>query len=138
MSQSEGATSSVNSHEVVPEVGERVQAKNNIEGLLSALDDADCRAMIAVTSEKALSAKEISDACDLPLSTTYRKLDLLTDTGLVEERTRICRSGKHVNEYNRLVDRVAISLGPHGEMELHVSQCEDAGQAGSTVSLIGE
>jgi DNA-binding IclR family transcriptional regulator len=36
---------------------------------------------------RALSAKEISEACELPLSTTYRKLKQLTDAALLDERT---------------------------------------------------
>ncbi|MEF8814949.1 MAG: winged helix-turn-helix domain-containing protein [Halovenus sp.] len=99
-----------------------IVAETAVQALLDALDDADCRAILDATREKALTASEISEIHDLPLSTTYRKLDLLTEAGLLEERTRIRRSGKHASEYIRLVDDVAISLGPRGETEVRLSQ----------------
>jgi DNA-binding transcriptional ArsR family regulator len=95
-----------------------------VEALLTALDDAYCRTILDATSERALSAKEVSDACDLPLSTTYRKLEQLTDTGLLDERTRIRRTGKHASEYRRVVEDVVVSLDPHGGLELQVSTRE--------------
>jgi DNA-binding transcriptional ArsR family regulator len=95
-----------------------------VRDVLAALDDADCRAVLEATSDDALSATELAEACDLPLSTTYRKLDLLTDTGLVEERTRVRRSGKHLGEYARTVEEVAVSLDEDGGMELQVTRRE--------------
>jgi DNA-binding transcriptional ArsR family regulator len=80
------------------------------EALLDAFDDAYCRAILDATSERALSAKEISEACELPLSTTYRKLKQLTDADLLDERTRICRTGKHASEYRRVVEDVVVTL----------------------------
>lgn len=98
--------------------------EGDVEEVLAALDDADCRAILDATSGEALSASELSEACDLPLSTTYRKLDLLTDAGLLEERTRIRQSGKHANEYSRLVEEVLVSVGADGGLELRVMECE--------------
>lgn len=87
-----------------------VDADPEVDALLGALDDAGCRAILAATGDAALSASELSEACDLPLSTAYRKLELLTEVGLVEERTRIRRSGKHASEYRRVVTDVVVSL----------------------------
>lgn len=98
-----------------------VEAEDTVQKILDVLDDVDCRAILDATSDSALSANEVSEACDLPLSTTYRKLELLTDAGLLEERTRICRSGKHPSEYARSVANVVISLDTDGETELRVS-----------------
>jgi DNA-binding transcriptional ArsR family regulator len=78
--------------------------------LFEALRDADSRAILDETGSEALSAKEISEACDLPLSSTYRKLDTLTEAGLLEERTRIRQSGKHPSEYIRAVEEVVVSI----------------------------
>lgn len=99
-----------------------IVAESAVQEILDALDDSDCRAILDATSEKALTANEVAETHDLPLSTTYRKLDLLTEAGLVEERTRIRQSGKHASEYTRLVDDVVISLGPRGESEVQVSR----------------
>jgi predicted transcriptional regulator len=87
-----------------------IQDEDAVQGLLDALDDADCRTILDVTGEGALTASEVSETCDLPLSTAYRKLELLTEAGLVEERTRIRRSGKHASEYRRVVTDVVVSL----------------------------
>lgn len=78
--------------------------------LFEVLEDADCRAILGETDSEALSAKELSEACDLPLSSTYRKLDMLTEAGLLEERTRIRQSGKHPSEYIRIVEEIAVSI----------------------------
>ncbi|MFC6987748.1 helix-turn-helix domain-containing protein [Haloplanus sp. GCM10025708] len=115
-----------------------IVAESTIQQLLDVLDDADCRAILDATREEALTANEVSEAHHLPLSTTYRKLDLLTEAGLLEERTRIRQSGKHASEYIRLVDDVVISLGRRGETEVRVSQHKSPGQTRSSVSLMGD
>lgn len=115
-----------------------IVAESAVQQLLNALDDADCRAILDATDEEALTANEVSEAHDLPLSTTYRKLDLLTEAGLLEERTRIRQSGKHASEYTRAVDDVVISLGPRGETEVRVSQRESPEQTVSSISMIGD
>lgn len=115
-----------------------VANEQSIQELLDVLDDADCRAILDATSDTSLSANEVSEACELPLSTTYRKLDLLTSAGLLEEQVRIRRSGKHASEYLRSVTDVVVSISIHGEMELQVSHREASGQADSSTSVIGD
>lgn len=82
--------------------------------LLAVLDDEDCRAVLAATSEESLTAKEITERCGIPSSTVYRKLDRLTDAGLLCEELRLRRSGKHTREYRRCVDQVVVSLDESG------------------------
>jgi DNA-binding transcriptional ArsR family regulator len=93
-----------------------------VQAVLDALQDDDCRAVLGATTDEALSASELSSACDLPLSTTYRKLDALTEAGLLVERTRLCPEGKHASEYLRAVDDVVVSTGADGGFELTVSK----------------
>lgn len=93
--------------------------EDRTDRLLSALADGDCRAILLATADEPRSAKELADRCDVPLSTTYRKLDRLADAGLLEERLRIRRSGKHTSEYVRCVDDVRVSLGVDGAISLH-------------------
>lgn len=100
--------------------------EQSIQKLLFVLDDADCRAILNATSDTALSASEVSETCELPLSTAYRKLDLLSSADLLDERTRIRRSGKHASEYSRSVSNIVISITPRGEIELEVSHRETA------------
>jgi DNA-binding transcriptional ArsR family regulator len=98
-----------------------VDDEQTVQTLLDALDDADCRRILAATDDDALSASEIAETCSLALSTTYRKLDRLTDAGLLSEQLRVCRSGKHTSEYRRAVDDVTVSVSPDG-VQLHVTR----------------
>jgi predicted transcriptional regulator len=115
-----------------------IVGEDNVQELLGALDDADCRAILGATSESTLTAKEISEACDLSLSTTYRKLNRLTTAGLLEERTRIRQSGKHASEYIRSVEDIVISLEALGTVDARVSHHEDAERTESTPPVPGD
>lgn len=114
------------------------QSEESIQELLDVLNDAGSRAILDATSDTALSANEVSDACDLPLSTTYRKLELLTEVGLVEERTRVRRSGKHPNEYIRSVSEVVISLDSSEGTELQVSHRSSPGPREPTIPSMSD
>lgn len=102
-----------------------VTAPERTDELLGALRDKDCRAILDATSDEALSASELSEACDLPLSTTYRKLETLTDAGFLEERTRIGTSGKHASEYVCPVEDVVVSISGNEGATLQVSWSDE-------------
>jgi DNA-binding transcriptional ArsR family regulator len=99
---------------------------DDVQALLAALQDPDCRCILTETDDEPRSTSELSAACDLPLSTTYRKLDLLTEAGLLREGTRIRRSGKHTSEYSRAVDDVVVSVDVDDGIELKVAARADA------------
>lgn len=115
-----------------------ITGEEDIQQLLDVLDDADCRAILDETSENVLTAAEISETCDLPLSTTYRKLEFLTEAGILEELTRIRQSGKHASEYTRLNDQIVISVSPQGDIEAQLSDRKSPEQAGSPLSIRGD
>jgi predicted transcriptional regulator len=98
-----------------------VESEEDVQCLLEALDDADCRDILDATGNDALSASEVSERCDLPLSTTYRKLEILDDAGLLVERTRINHTGKHVSEYVRAIDDVTVSVDSKAGIQIEVS-----------------
>ncbi|MFC7057077.1 helix-turn-helix domain-containing protein [Halovenus salina] len=102
---------------------------SQVEALLGALEDEDCRAILEATTDEALTANELSESCDLPLSTAYRKLELLTETGLLEEQLRISRNGKHTSEYARSVEDVHVSLDSDIELSITRSGIEEHGQS---------
>lgn len=62
-------------------------APPDLQVVLDALCDPDCRRLLGRLDEPR-SARELSEACDIPLSTTYRKLDRLSEATLVDERPR--------------------------------------------------
>ena len=105
--------------------------------LLTALADEDCRTLLQAAAGEALSTSELSESCGLPLSTTYRKIDMLTEAGLLERRIRLCSSGKHTNEYVRCIDNLSLSLtGDH--IDIKVSRRSDAeGSTAESAVLAG-
>lgn len=101
-----------------------VTTDTDIEGLLGTLEDPDCRAIIEATSTEALSASELSEECDLPLSTTYRKLDKLTEVDVLEERVRLSRSGQHTSEYRLRIDQIELTVDPGTGITLSISNSD--------------
>lgn len=97
-----------------------VDAREDVQRYLDVLDDADCRTILEATGEASLSATELSETCDIPLSTAYRKLDRLTDAGLLDENIRVRRSGKHVTEYARGVEEITVAVAADGGFALTV------------------
>lgn len=46
-----------------------------------------------------MTAAELATTCDIPQSTLYRKLELLSETTLLEESTVIRQDGHHASRY---------------------------------------
>ena len=81
----------------------------SVDEVLDALaDDAARRIVAALTEPK--TASELSEECDIPLSTTYRKLEKLTDASLLSESTDIRRDGQHTTRYSVSFDAVTVSV----------------------------
>lgn len=99
--------------------------RDRLQTVLDALGDADCQAILRAVGSAALTANECSDACNLPLSTAYRKLELLTEAGLVDERLRIRRDGKHANQYRRRVEAVTIEVPADGDLDVAVQPASE-------------
>ena len=94
-----------------------------LESVLDALDDADARAIIKRLDEP-MTASELSNACDIPLSTTYRKLDLLTEARLLNEGTKIRADGHHATTYEVAFDAVRIFLTDGHDLDVDVERKE--------------
>lgn len=93
----------------------------DLETVLDALHDDDCRKIVRMLSEP-MTAEEISEATDIPQSTTYRKLDRLTEAGLLEEGVEIRNDGQHVSRYILVFDEVIITLSENRELDLELSR----------------
>ncbi|WP_254821664.1 winged helix-turn-helix domain-containing protein [Haloglomus halophilum] len=89
--------------------------------VLTALDDADCRAIIRALDEP-LSAGEVSERCDIPSSTAYRKLDLLTEADLLREATEVRPDGHHTTLYEVDFERVVIALDEDRSLEVGIDR----------------
>ncbi|WP_144922668.1 winged helix-turn-helix domain-containing protein [Halorubrum salsamenti] len=87
----------------------REEAPPSVDTVLNALADDDARRIVSALSEPK-TASDISEECDIPLSTTYRKLELLTEASLLSESTDIRRDGQHTTRYSVSFETVTVSI----------------------------
>lgn len=95
----------------------------DLYSVLAALTDDDCRAIVESLTTP-MSAQEISEQCDIPLSTTYRKVNLLAEAKLVDEKIDIRRGSKHTKRYEPNFEAVNISLTEGGSLSIEVDTGE--------------
>ena len=99
-----------------------VCADDRIDQLMSALNDKKSRRILSETTQEALSAGEISDRCDIPLSTVYRKLEQLVDAGMLVERVRLSSHPDYTREYLLDVTALTVDIGDESGVSLVVSR----------------
>ncbi|MFQ3319607.1 MAG: DNA-binding transcriptional ArsR family regulator [Natronomonas sp.] len=92
-----------------------------VQDVLDALDDPACRAILRETIEP-MTANELLDACDIPKSTLYRKLELLSSASLVREQETINPGGGRVTYYERSFEDVTISMDDTGAFSVSVDR----------------
>ncbi|KZN26179.1 MULTISPECIES: helix-turn-helix domain-containing protein [unclassified Haladaptatus] len=93
----------------------------DLQDVLDALDDPACRRIIMELREP-MTAREVADATDIPLSTLYRKLDLLSEAALVAEETEIREDGHHTSRYRITVESVNISITEDGGFQVTIDR----------------
>ncbi|WP_436927070.1 helix-turn-helix domain-containing protein [Halosimplex amylolyticum] len=93
----------------------------DLQDVLDALDDPDCRAIVTALNEP-MTASEISEASDIPLSTTYRKIDRLEEAQLLFEGTEIRPDGQHASIYEVDFEEVVISLTEERDFETEIAR----------------
>lgn len=84
-----------------------------LQAVLETLADRDCREIVDELSE-AQSAQKVAERCDLPQTSAYRKLEALSEAGLVREGTELRADGHHVKTYERDVTGVFVLLEENG------------------------
>jgi DNA-binding transcriptional ArsR family regulator len=103
--------------------GHTVTAQDDISSLLDALNDADARAILQTIEDEPLSAKQLSERCELPMSTTYRKVKQLSRVGILEEKIDINHAKKPKSRYTRCLDTLQLSITADGfELELSAQE----------------
>jgi len=93
----------------------------DLQEVLDALDDPDCRAIVSALEEP-MTASEIAEASDIPLSTTYRKIDLLEEAQLLYEGTEIRPDGQHASTYEVDFEEVVIALTEEREFDAEIAR----------------
>jgi len=91
-----------------------------VQSFLELLTDPNCRAVMAATTTRSLTTRELSEEVGLPLSTAYRKVADLTEAGVLVEGTRLSHDGSHASEYHCVVDDVVVSVVADAEAQLRV------------------
>lgn len=99
--------------------------ERDISGILEILDDDYARAILESTRRKQMSAKELSEVCDMSVSTVSRRVNTLLEYDLLIERTHIDSDGHHYSEYEARLDRVDIQLLETG-FDVRIELREDA------------
>jgi predicted transcriptional regulator len=66
---------------------------------------------ILLATEEPLSAREISEEFDIPIATAYRRIEELTEVGLLEQEGRVLTDeDQRSNIYRRNVSEVVLSF----------------------------
>lgn len=74
------------------------------------LDDEYARSLLSATSHEPMTAPELSDQCDMSVSTVYRRLNALEDCGLVTAEHVPDLDGNHKRRYEAHLDTLVVSL----------------------------
>ncbi|WP_114578232.1 helix-turn-helix domain-containing protein [Saliphagus sp. LR7] len=92
-----------------------------LQTVLDALGDPECRAILSEATEP-MTATELAETCDISQSTVYRKLDLLTEASLVDERTGVGSEGGRISQYERDMTDVSVSIDETGEFSIELDR----------------
>ncbi|WP_435195724.1 helix-turn-helix domain-containing protein [Natronomonas sp. EA1] len=108
-----------------------------LQPVLDALDDPDCRAILRQLEEP-MTAATLSEACDIPKSTIYRKLELLSEASLVEERIEMRTDGHHTNRYAIDFETVHVALDEDRTLQLTVDRPQEPDSPEDRVAALWE
>lgn len=89
--------------------------------VLGALRDEDCQVLVRALDEPK-TASELSEECEIPLSTTYRKLEALTEATLLTEETEIDPGGHHTTRYRVAFEEVRVLLTEERLLECEIER----------------
>lgn len=92
-----------------------------VSPVLRALDDTDCREIVRAMDEPK-TAGELAEECELPMSTTYRKLDILTEASLLSAGTDIRPDGHHTKRYTVDFESVSFELEPDRRLDVAIAR----------------
>lgn len=89
------------------------EGDETLDAAFDALSDPDCRAILSA-ADAPMTTSELADACDIALSTAYRKVERLSETPLLVEGIRFDPNGDHAAEYTRGATDATIELTEDG------------------------
>ncbi|GAA0200607.1 helix-turn-helix domain-containing protein [Haladaptatus pallidirubidus] len=93
---------------------------SEVREIAALLEDEYAHAILIYTSENAMSAPELSDACEASVSTIYRRIERLQEHELLDEQLQLDRDGHHYKTYTARLERIEIELR-EGKFEIEVT-----------------
>lgn len=93
----------------------------DLQAVFAELDDPACRAILSHITEP-MTATDLSGVCDVPKSTLYRKLDLLSNASLVRELVDVGSDGGRITRYERDVSDVTVSIDDEGSFSVKLER----------------
>jgi predicted transcriptional regulator len=87
-----------------------IEDLSHIELILRTYADVDKRKILELISVTPKSIMKISEACDIPQSTAYRKILSLIENGLIVPNGLVFKHGKKMIKYQPLFEEVAINI----------------------------
>ncbi|MCU4744561.1 helix-turn-helix domain-containing protein [Halobacteria archaeon AArc-m2/3/4] len=96
-----------------------MQQEGNSEpaALFQVLADDYARRILVAADREPMTAKALSEACDMSLTTVYRRVSALQKHDLVEERTTIGPDGSHRSTFETVLEGLHVDLS-EGELTL--------------------
>jgi DNA-binding transcriptional ArsR family regulator len=82
--------------------------------VFATLDDEYARDILVATKTERLSARELSEECDMSRPTVSRRVNTLLEQGLLEEFTHVDPGGRHYREYEARLERIEVLLQADG------------------------
>lgn len=98
----------------------RPEKEHELSNVFAALDDEQSMEIINMLQNRSLTAKELNEEVSVPMSSLYRKLDVLVNAGLLETNIEIRPAGKNANKYSVAMESITIDLTGNS-VELGVS-----------------
>jgi predicted transcriptional regulator len=95
-------------------------AETKLETFVRTVTDEECSQILTAIEAEAKSVKELSEECNIPLSTAYRKINRLQEADLIEEKIRLSSAGNHTSVYEQQFDGAMITLSKNGEFEVEM------------------
>ncbi len=84
--------------------------ESSIEEILDTIGDEHARTVLASISREPGSAKDLAERLELSQPTIYRRLDVLKENELINDRTLVADDGNHYKEYTCNFNSTVISL----------------------------
>ena len=83
------------------------------EELLELLGDEYTRRVLEAVAEKPRTGREIIETADVSKATAYRRLDELSEAGLVTSEIHIDPNGHHCKQFRAVLERATLELTPN-------------------------